>query len=452
MELEDLILVSVDDHAVEPPDLFENHVPSKWSGLVPNVVRREDGSDAWMFQGKAAPNFGLNAVAGRPPEEYGMNPMSFDDMRDGCYDIHARVRDMNANGVLGSMCFPSFPGFGGRMFHAAEDKDASLIALRAYNDWHLDEWCGTYEGRFIPLAIGPLWNRRAMVEEVHRVAAQGCHAFTFPENPAGTGLPGIHSEWWNPFWEACSDEGTIVCMHIGSSGSIPVTSPDSPVDVTLALMPINIVQAAVDLAWCDALRRYPDLKFCLSEGGIGWVPYVMERVDRTYQQQRHWTGQDFGDLRPSDVFREHVVTCFVDDPVGIRLRHDVGIETITWETDFPHSDSTWPYAPEHVLKTMESVPNNEIDMITHANALRHFRYDPFSCRSRKDCTVGALRHEADGVDTSPRSSGRPHPLPRASRAHPRHRHDGPLVDRPGTRRPVHERPLRPAELGVPPQL
>src|SRR5919204_645587 len=179
-------------------------------------------------------------AAGRPPEEYGMNPMSFGEMRDGCYEIDARVRDMNVNGVLGSMCFPSFPGFGGRMFHAGgrAGGDSALPVLQAYNDWHVDEWCGTHPGRFVPLAIPPVWDQDAMVAEVRRMAAKGCHAFTFSENPEKTGFPSLHNEWWDPFWATCADEGTIVCFHIGSSSEIPITSVESPVDVTLTLMPV----------------------------------------------------------------------------------------------------------------------------------------------------------------------------------------------------------------------
>ncbi len=342
-----------------------------------------------------------------------MNPMSFGEMRDGCYLIDARVRDMNVNGVLGSMCFPSFPGFAGRMFHAvgAAGDESALPVLQAYNDWHVDEWCGTHPGRFIPLAVAPIWDQDAMVAEVRRMSTKGCHAFTFSENPEATGFPSLHNEWWDPFWAACADERTMVCFHIGSSSKLPITSVESPIDVTLTLMPVNIVQVAADIIWSDFLRKYPDLKVSLSEGGIGWVPYFLERVDRTYQQQHRWTGQDFGRKLPSDVFREHVVTCFVQDRIGIELRHEVGLDTITWEVDYPHSDSTWPSSPEEFQRQLAGVPDDEVAMIGFENALRHFRFDPFGHRPREQCTVGALRAEAAGVDTTLRAMARPQPRP-----------------------------------------
>jgi hypothetical protein len=180
---EDLILVSVDDHVVEPPDLFEGRLPAKYRELAPRVVKKDDGTDVWLYDGNELPNVGLNAVAGRPPEEYGLDPTKFDDMRPGCFDIHERIRDMNVNGVLGSMCFPSFPQFCGQLFARTEDKDVGLAMLRAYNDWHIETWCGTYPGRFIPLSLPPLWDPKLMADEVRRVAAKGCHAVTFSENP-----------------------------------------------------------------------------------------------------------------------------------------------------------------------------------------------------------------------------------------------------------------------------
>src|SRR6188768_462119 len=112
---DDMIMVSVDDHLVEPPTMFDAHIPSKYRDLAPRVERKRDGSDVWVFNGAQIPNVGLNAVAGRPKEEYGIEPTAFDEMRPGCWDIAERIKDMDAGGVLGSMCFPSFPSFSGRV-------------------------------------------------------------------------------------------------------------------------------------------------------------------------------------------------------------------------------------------------------------------------------------------------------------------------------------------------
>ncbi|HET9770493.1 MAG TPA: amidohydrolase family protein [Acidimicrobiia bacterium] len=406
MRAEDLILVSVDDHVVEPPTMFDAHVPERYRESAPRVVTREDGVDVWMYADAVIPNFGLNAVAGRPPEEYGFEPTRFAEVRPGTYDINERVRDMNANGVLGSMCFPSFPQFCGQTFMKNPDREHGLAHLKAYNDWHVDEWCGTHPGRFIPLGLIPLWDPAAAAAEVHRLAAKGCHAITFSENPAKLGLPSFHSEHWDPLWRAAVEEGTIVCLHIGSSSQLVVTAADAPIDCMITLQPMNIVQAAADLVWSPVLRRFPEIRFALSEGGIGWIPYFLERCDYVFKHHHKWTHQDFGGRLPSDIFRENIITCFIDDAFGIANRHDVGIDSITWECDYPHSDSTWPLSPETVAASLQGVPDEDVAKITHRNAMRIFRFDPFKHRPEAQCTVAALRAEAADVDLGYRSSER----------------------------------------------
>jgi amidohydrolase family protein len=316
------------------------------------------------------------------------------------------VRDMDANGVLGSMCFPSMTGFCGQLFSRTPDRELGMRLLQGYNNWHIDEWCGTYPGRFMPLAIAPIWDPDLMAAEIYRVAEKGCRAVTFSENPTKLGYPSFHTDHWDPFLRACEETGTVVCLHIGSSSSISVTSDDAPVDVMITVTPVNLFMCAADLIWSQIFRKFPNLKIALSEGGIGWIPYFLERVDYVYQQHRKWTHQSFGDKLPSQVFRDHIVTCFIDDAFGVESRHAVGIDTITWECDYPHSDSTWPNSPESAMKYFAGLPDDEVDLMTHKNAMRHFSFDPFSVRSREECTVGALRAQAGDVDLTPKSSAR----------------------------------------------
>ncbi len=409
MQAGDMILVSVDDHVIEPPDLFAHHLTDMWKPRAPRVVRKKDGSDVWFFEGQQLPNMGLNAVAGRPPEEYGVEPTSFDQLRPGTWNVHERIRDMNANGVLASLCFPSFPGLCGALWARTKDKGVSQKMLRAYNDWHIDEWCGTYPGRFIPLALPPLWDPKLMAEEVRRVGLKGCHAISFSENPEKLGLPSLHAQHWDPFWSACSDEGAIVCIHLGSGAGLSFTSMDAPVDVMLTAQPLSQMTCATELLWSRVLRKFPRLRIALSESGIGWIPYFLERADGVYQRHRAWTHQDFGALRPSDVFRERIVTCFIDDPIGIANRHAVGLDAITWECNYPRSDTTWPKAPERLAAQLVAVPDAEVNQITHGNALRHFRLDPFAHVPAERCRVDALRALARDVDVAVASKGRKPP-------------------------------------------
>ena len=403
MHADDLILISVDDHLVEPPTMFDQHTPARWRDRFPKVVRNDEGDDVWTFEGAVIPNIGLNAVAGRPKEEYGIEPTAFDEMRPGCWDVHERVKDMNAGGVLGSMNFPSFPSFSGRLFAASDDKDLALDVVRAYNDWHVDEWCGAYPDRFIPMGLPVLWDPQLAADEVRRLAAKGVHSITFTENPAALGYPSFHTDHWDPLWQALCDHDVVLSIHLGSSGQLAVTAPDAPVDVMITLQPMNICQAAADLLWSRVLKKFPTIKIALSEGGIGWIPYFLDRADRTYDMHHLWTGQDFGDRLPSEVFRDHFLTCFISDPVGLGLRHDIGIDNIAWECDYPHSDSSWPFAPEELSTAAAGVPDDELHKIGYGNAMRWYHFDPFSVRSRDQSTVAALRAEARGHDVSEKS-------------------------------------------------
>jgi predicted TIM-barrel fold metal-dependent hydrolase len=401
MNKEDMILISVDDHIVEPPDMFKNHLAKKYIDDAPRLVHNPDGSDMWKFRDTVIPNVALNAVAGRPKEEYGLEPQGLDEIRPGCYKVDERVKDMNAGGILGSICFPSFPGFAGRLF-ATEDPDFSLALVQAYNDWHIDEWCGAYPARFIPMALPVIWDAEACAAEVRRVSKKGVHALTFTENPAAMGYPSFHDGYWNPLWKALCDTNTVMNVHIGSSGRLAITAPDAPMDVMITLQPMNIVQAAADLLWSKPIKDYPDLKIALSEGGTGWIPYFLERADRTYEMHSTWTHQNFGGKLPSEVFREHFLTCFISDKVGVQLRGMIGIENVCWEADYPHSDSMWPGAPEELwdVLSVNNVPDDEINKITHENAMRWYSFDPFTHITREQATVGALRKAAEGHDVS----------------------------------------------------
>jgi predicted TIM-barrel fold metal-dependent hydrolase len=404
-----LVLVSVDDHVIEPPDVFAGRLPAGLRDRAPRVVRVSDEEELWEFDGVRLPYIANNAIVDWPREEGGFEPTTYADLREGCYDVHARVRDMDAAGVLVSMCFPSFPGFSGRQFSTGADKELALAVLRAYNDWHVEAWCGAHPDRFIPLAVVPLWDSELLAEEVRRVAALGCRAVTFPENPAAVGCPSFHDEHWEPFWRACDDEGTVVCMHVGSGGGIVSSSPDAPVDEMIALLPFNSLFPASSLLWSPVLRRHPGLRFALSEGGIGWVPAFLERCDAVLTRHGPWTGQDFGGRRPSDVFREHFLLCFVEDDAGLELRHRIGTDAIAWECDYPHADSSWPDAAAPLARSMNAlgVTGDEAEAITWRNAARTFGIDPFAGRARDDCTAGALQARATDVDTSIRSRGKP---------------------------------------------
>jgi predicted TIM-barrel fold metal-dependent hydrolase len=396
---EDLILISVDDHICEPADMFENHVPDRYRDDAPHVRTEPDGTEQWYYGDIRGRHTGLNAVAGKPPELFDMDANRFSDMRAGCYLVDERVRDMSAGGQLAGLNFPNWTGFGGQVLNQGPDPAINEIMIKAYNDWHIDEWCGAYPDRFIPCGILPYVDVAAAAAEVRRLAAKGCHAVVFSENPEALGMPSIHSRAWDPLLGACSDEGTILCVHIGSSSRMPPTMSDAPPTVMLNLTPVMSVTALAEFLWADIWWRFPNLRVCLSEGDIGWMPYFVYRAQHVHERHYAWTGRRFpAGQDPVSVFRDRFICCFIDEPVGVQNLGYFNVDNVCWEGDYPHSDGIWPRGPEAVAQVTAGLPDDVVNKITYENAMQHFQFDPFARRSREESTAGALRATATDVD------------------------------------------------------
>ncbi|MEU4650244.1 amidohydrolase family protein [Nocardia fluminea] len=404
MNIDDMILVSIDDHVVEPLDMFKGRIPQKLAEHTPTVVVDDKGVDRWVYRGRPTGVAGLNAVVSWPAEEWARDPAGYAEMRPAVYDIHERVKDMDANGILASMCFPTFPGFSAG--HLSYFKDEITVAMiQAYNDWHIEDWAGAYPGRFIPCGILPLWDPALAVAEIARLASKGCHSVTMAELPHIDGLPSYHDiEYWAPVFEALCEHDTVMNLHIGQGFGALRLAPNAPIDNLMVLAPSISQLAAQDLLWGPAFRTYPKLKVALSEGGVGWIPFFLDRSDRHYTNQK-WLRRDFGGKLPSEVFREHVLACYVTDRTALKSRHDIGIDNIAWECDYPHSDSLWPNAPEFVHEELTAAGADDTDFnkITWQNACRFFGIDPFAHVAKDQATVGALRARAKDVDTSTKS-------------------------------------------------
>src|SRR6516225_7951932 len=218
MNKDDLILISVDDHIAEPADMFDVHVPAKYKDLAPRVVIEPDGVQQWYYGEVRGRNMGLNAVAGKPREMYNVDATSYDEMRPGCFNVDERIRDMNAGGQLAGLNFPNFTGFSGQVLNQGPDPDVNLVMIRAYNDWHIEEWCAAYPDRFIPLALTPVHDPDAMVKEIKRVADMGCHAVSFMGDPHP--FPSLYTDHWDKVWNTCQDLDVAVCMHLGAGASV----------------------------------------------------------------------------------------------------------------------------------------------------------------------------------------------------------------------------------------
>lgn len=365
-------LVSVDDHIIEPATVWTDRLPVKYQEAGPHVETDGD-REVWVYEGEPLATMGLNAVAGKQHKDFAMDPVRFSDMIPGCYDPVQRARDLLADGVRGSLCFPTFPRFAGQRFLTASDKDLADLCVKAYNDWMYEEWCASVPGLYIPMMIGQLWDPELMAAEVRRNAARGFRAITFPESTTPFDQPSFHTTHWDPVWRAVTECDMAVCIHIGTSGRSLMSSEDSSYSVAIALGPVNAQITFMDLLLCGIPQRFPDIKFALSEGGIGWVPFALERVDRTWERHRYWA--DLDDTPPSEVFRRNFWVCFIDEAVGIETRHHIGLDRIMWECDYPHADTPWPNSQGEVRKALAGLPADEVAAITHGNAEKLFRWD-----------------------------------------------------------------------------
>jgi predicted TIM-barrel fold metal-dependent hydrolase len=369
---EDALLISVDDHVIEHERVWSERLTEKYLEAGPRVVELDGGMQAWSFEGKIIPTIGLNAVAGKDPKDFGLEPVRFDEMLPGCYDVRARLSDMDLDGVHAQMCFPSFPGFAGSTFLNAEDKALATACVVAWNDFIIDEWCAAAPDRFIPMVMVPFWDVAASVAEVERTAAKGAKSITFTEAPHRLGLPSFHSDHWDPFLAAAQAADMPLCLHFGTGGA-PETAPDANFAVAIALFGMNSQFTTVDLLLSRVFHTFPRLRVALSEGGIGWIPYVLERLDYTWERHRWYTGVN-AEVRPSDLYRDHIFGCFIVDSAGIENRHLIGVDNLMFEGDYPHSDSNFPASRKKLSDVLKDVPAEEAEKIAETNARRVFNF------------------------------------------------------------------------------
>jgi predicted TIM-barrel fold metal-dependent hydrolase len=419
MDINDCVLISVDDHIVEPPETFVGRLPKKYEDKAPRFITREDGANLWVYEGHTIESWAVNAVVGRPPEEWGFEPHAYDEVRPGVYDVHARVKDMSANGQWAALNFPTFPTFGGSLFSifAYRDADQATEMVRAYNDWHVDAWCGEYPDRFIPCGITPLHDVDAMVREARRLAGKGCHAVTFIGAPFP--YPSFFTDHWDRFFAECQELDTVVCLHLGAGMSAynmieaiddapPLPDPEPSRSgyryLGISAIPGTPMAVAADLLNSHLFERFPRLKVALSEGGIGWIPYFLDECDHRLRHHGPWTGLSFGGRLPSEIFKEHVFGCFIDEVAGVKAASEfLNQDLVGWESDYPHSDGTWPEGPEKLALSFAGIPDDIVAKFSHENAARFFSFDPFKSRTPEQCTVAALRQEVSDWDVTIRS-------------------------------------------------
>jgi predicted TIM-barrel fold metal-dependent hydrolase len=381
-------IISVDDHVVEPAHLWQTWLPSKHRERGPKVellptgeVKMVDGRYIehpgtsgklcawWNYDGSYFSLKRYIAAVGFPPEEVDMYPITYDEMRPGCWKPSERIKDMEMNGVEASLCFPNYPRFCGQIFSEAPDKELALACIKAYNDWMVNEWCGDSGGRLIPLIIVPLWDADLAADEIRRNAARGVRAVAFSELPPWLGLPSIHSGYWDPFFRACDETGTVISMHIGSGTKTLQTSADAPASIGATMIFTNSAASMLDYLMSDVLKTFPNLKLLYAECQIGWIPYVLERADDIWRTHL-WSHKTAHPELPSTYYKDRIYSCFFKDEVGVLLLDRIGVDQVCFETDYPHQDGTWPNSKQVADHLFGNLDPDTVHKLARGNAAK----------------------------------------------------------------------------------
>jgi predicted TIM-barrel fold metal-dependent hydrolase len=393
-------IISVDDHVLEPPDLWWNRLPAKLRDRGPRVVRERGVStdrravgwkpdhagqwaDVWYYEGVVKPLVAVFVAAGTDHRTVDYRVMTYDDVRPGCWKQAERLADMSLDHTEASLCFPNtLPRFCGQTFAEQKDKDLALLCVQAYNDWMIEDWTsGEARGRLIPLVLIPLWDAGLAAAEIRRCAGLGAYAVSFTEGPEALGLPSLYTGSWDPLFAACEETGTTICIHIGSSSRVPTTSPDAPPVASSIINFQNGMHSLVDMLLSGVVVRFPQLQIAYSECNVGWMAYVLERMDKVWRNRGRHT--EFGRMDlpepPSSYVAGRIFGCIIDDESGLAVRDQVGVGQICYETDYPHSDGLFPHSAENVaaICAQAGLSDEEMYAFIRGNAIRAFHLERF---------------------------------------------------------------------------
>ena len=369
-------IISADDHALEPANLFTERVASKYVDQAPFMVAQQDGTPWWNVDGKLVPVLLCDGSAGRPMREWGIIASRFEEFRPGVWDAKERLHDMDICGVWAQLCFSSLVwGFAGKRFSTYSDPDVGLACLRAYNDWMYNEWCGADHRRFISCQLPWLRDPEIGAQEIYRNAEVGFQSVSFSENPEGLGFDNVYKASWDPFFRACEETDTVINLHVGSSGASQVPTSSSAEEVTIALFPISGIEALMDWVYCGVLLKFPKLKIALSEAGVSWVPMAVERLRRAYRQSegigRGWPSNQ---PTPMEIVRRNFYFTSIEDPSAFHMLDLIGEDNILVETDYPHYDSTWPRCQEMIRGELAHLNPAQVRKLCFENAARVYRH------------------------------------------------------------------------------
>jgi predicted TIM-barrel fold metal-dependent hydrolase len=354
-------LISADSHVVPLPSFWREYLPAGLRDRAPRIESRDDG-DVAVFEGRRTPVMAINSIAGRTREGQGFSYRRFADQVPGGHDPRARLADQDRDGVVAEVLYG-----GGAL--VTDDRELHEASHAAYNDW-LADYCAVAPARLLGVAYIPFASPAGAVAEIRRAHARGLRGALLPARPPD-------GQWWDdawtPVWQALVECGMPAGLHVGFGFARRHRFEGGAAFMTDVVMTkLEMAAPLADLVFGGVLARWPELRVVSVEAYVGWLPFVAEYMDHAYEVHRWWN-----DLRlpepPSAYLRRQVHATFIDDPVGLRERHVLGVDNLMWSSDYPHGESTFPESRAFVARRFAGVPEEETRKIVYENARRLYR-------------------------------------------------------------------------------
>jgi predicted TIM-barrel fold metal-dependent hydrolase len=385
-----LPIVDADTHINEPPDLWTKRMPAKLQDRAPRVIERANGSKAWTFETRQMTVTPLVNAVGTSPVQWTLMGDAYASGRPGGWDPAARLEDMAIDMVGAHVLFPTYVLGGGPAF-SWTDRDYQVACVRAYNDW-ISEFASYAPNRFIAVGLTPSTGVDDMIAEAKRVSEMpGIRGLLLTTWPNGEDHPKHEED--DRFWSVAEDLNLAMIIHVGfqEGSEVEVASEaaeakaaapagdeakteDRTKRITLPMLnqerqAISMIPLMSHFILGGVLERHPRLRIGAAEVGAGWVPFFLEQTNDNFTRHRFWTECKLSML-PSEYWYRQCFTTFQVDRYAIRNRDLVGVNTMMWSSDYPHTGADWPNSRTSIEAQLLGVPEDDARKLLCENVLR----------------------------------------------------------------------------------
>ncbi len=363
-------IIDADGHIVEPPALWQEYVELAFRDRIPQVVKDDEGIERLKVEGRILPRSPMMIAAmcipGGLSQPERARQLSWEDLRPGSFEPHARIKDMDEDGIDVSILYPSL----GLAYGALRDPELAAAACRAYNNWMAD-FCRPYPDRLYNIAPVPLVDVEAAIREMHRVVKEhGVKAITIRPNPHNDRR--LNDPAYDRLWAEAQDLDCTVAIHSAVIGELPTAGFDRYPDFFQRMIiahPFEQQMACMDLCCGGVLDTYPRLRIAILESGGGWLAYWLARLDEFAEKIGHMLPPLR--LKPSEYFyRQCFLSCEPDD-VALKTATALGTDQVLmWASDYPHFDCVFPGVVDELKEHCATLPDSARANIMSDNAAR----------------------------------------------------------------------------------